>query len=195
MNWIKTRIQRNKFRFNKNANGLKVFFLYEKAEPVIESMPLHNSHYTVAPMNHALIKQHYTINTDAYRYFMRYLNAGDSGLAILFQGKIIGYGWLSINNETHKKLVNHVFRQPPNSGYIYSCYTNSEHRGKGLYKYLINKLTKIAFQANIRKLYIDTSKTNVTAMRGITTSGFTFTGRIYKLVIFGFRILLWRNHE
>lgn len=123
-------------------------------------------------------------NPPLQRAFRRYLLKGARGVVIHDSGHWMAYGWISqgsCGGPPH--LPKRVWRSA--GGWIYSCHTRAEFRGRGLYKQVLAELVRRARSTEKCErlaIMIDTSRDNAASRRAILASGFREQGRLRVLV-------------
>lgn len=119
-----------------------------------------------------------------YNILQKFIDKGYTGLYAEIDDEIAAYGWISVNKQNHSINPNKIFIQPPESGYIFHCYTSEKFRGKNLYSYIIYKLSEYAFRNNVSKVYIDTEASNIAAAKGVKKINFKFCGNLITCLFF-----------
>jgi RimJ/RimL family protein N-acetyltransferase len=111
------------------------------------------------------------------------------GIYANYNKEPIGHAWLFTTNS--KKIYNCYFPFKMNEGLIGYCYVDDNYRGNSIYPFLLSYLIRIAFQEKqIKLLYIDTHKKNISSQRGIEKVGFKKISRIHKILL-EIRLLLY----
>ena len=89
--------------------------------------------------------------------------------AVISDGAIAGYGWLSTGPEWIGELQLEI-RPGVGEGYIWNCATVREHRRRGIFRALLVGISQIAFREGIRRLWI--GSVDIPAERAVEPSGF-----------------------
>ena len=89
--------------------------------------------------------------------------------AVISDGTIAGYGWLSTGPEWVGELQLEI-RPGAGEGYIWNCATVHEHRRRGIFRALLVGISEIAFREGIRRLWI--GSVDIPAERAVEPSGF-----------------------
>ncbi|TMF35071.1 MAG: GNAT family N-acetyltransferase [Chloroflexi bacterium] len=92
--------------------------------------------------------------------------------AVIVDGGVAGYGWLSIGPEWIGELQLEI-RPSAGEGYIWNCSTVREHRRRGIFRALLVGISEIAFREGIRRLWI--GSVAIPAERAVEPSGFQAT--------------------
>jgi hypothetical protein len=89
--------------------------------------------------------------------------------AVLVDGAVGGYGWLSVEPEWIGELQLEI--NPGNGeGYIWNCVTLIEHRRKGVFRSLLIGISNVARQEGMRRLWIGSIA--IPGERAVGSSGF-----------------------
>jgi ribosomal protein S18 acetylase RimI-like enzyme len=116
--------------------------------------------------------------------FRAYVSAGALGVAIHDSQQWLAYGWIS---RRRRGGPPHLPRRIWASvdGWIFSCHTRAEYRGRGLYKRVLSELVSrrcAEGEASPQAIMIDTGKDNTASIRAILASGFRDEGSLRVLV-------------
>jgi GNAT superfamily N-acetyltransferase len=104
--------------------------------------------------------------------------------AMLEDGSIAGYGWLSTQPEWIGELQLEI--QPRRAeAYLWNCATISEHRRRGVFGSLLSGISELARQEGLRRLWI--GSVAIPAEKALGPSGFQ---PVLKFVTGSFRGLL-----
>ena len=108
--------------------------------------------------------------------------------AVVVDGSIAGYGWLSTGPEWIGELQLEITPGPA-EGYLWNCVTLPGHRRKGIFSSLLIGVSQIARNEGMRRLWI--GSVDIPAERAMRPSGFrpalrfrtqTFMG-VHSLVV------------
>jgi RimJ/RimL family protein N-acetyltransferase len=175
-------------RFNKFNNQVKKYIFYIIDEPDQIILPQINSEYRLNFFDNENISRVAEIRDEnILEKFRYYLSQNHVGVFLSYNNKIIAYGWMSLNENQKSIKTRNFYRQPPNSAYIFSCYTSPEFRKQSLYTYIIAILAKIALKKykNISQVAIDTNSYNIPAQKGIIKAGFQEKFELIIVMILG----------
>jgi GNAT superfamily N-acetyltransferase len=89
--------------------------------------------------------------------------------AVLIDGAVAGYGWLSVYPEWVGELQLEI-TPGPTEGYIWNCVTLSEHRRKGVFRSLLIGISSAARQEGLQRLWI--GSVAIPAEKAVAPSGF-----------------------
>ncbi|HYU51608.1 MAG TPA: GNAT family N-acetyltransferase [Gemmatimonadaceae bacterium] len=89
--------------------------------------------------------------------------------AVIVDGGVAGYGWLSVGPEWIGELQLEI-RPRAGEGYIWNCTTVREHRRRGIFRALLVGISEIAFREGIRRLWI--GSVAIPAERAVEPAGF-----------------------
>jgi hypothetical protein len=81
--------------------------------------------------------------------------------------------------------ADHLVKIKQDEGYISSCDTRSQFRGKSIYPVVLQHIVKHAFAENKKKCYISCAPANSASIKGIEKAGFSFAGTKHKFRLFG----------
>lgn len=101
------------------------------------------------------------------------MQRGDFLCAILKSNEIVSYGWVA-RQETFIREVGCNITPDPDQVYIYDCFTSPQHRQKGFYSRVLNKIIEWSHSENIKHLVIFSEASNVASKKGIESAGFQF---------------------
>jgi len=89
--------------------------------------------------------------------------------AVIVDGGVAGYGWLSIGPEWIGELQLEITPRS-GEGYVWNCATIPEHRGKGIFRALLVGISEIARQEGVKRLWI--GSVAIPGERAVGQSGF-----------------------
>ena len=89
--------------------------------------------------------------------------------AMLDDGSIAGYGWLSTQPEWIGELQLDI-RPGLGEGYVWNCATVPEHRRRGIFKAVLSGISNHAHASGLRRLWI--GSVAIPAERAVGPSGF-----------------------
>jgi hypothetical protein len=89
--------------------------------------------------------------------------------AVMVDGSIAGYGWLSTQPEWIGELQLEI-NPGPGNGYIWNCATVVEQRRKGIFRALLVGISNLALADGLRRLWI--GSVAIPAERAVGPSGF-----------------------
>jgi len=89
--------------------------------------------------------------------------------AVVIDGAIAGYGWLSSASEWIGELQLNIFPRA-GEGYIWNCATIAEHRRKGIFRAILGGITGVARSEGYRRLWI--GSVDIPAEKAVRPSGF-----------------------
>ena len=119
------------------------------------------------------------------RRFNHFLTAGAIGLFCSQGSEWTSYGWIT---KPGKQVPPHLpkWLSKLDSYWIYHCHTREKFRGRGYYKQLLSRMTRLVrAESPGSPIYIDTLPENTPSRRAIQSTGFAACGVIttYKLWI------------
>ena len=83
------------------------------------------------------------------------LKMGETVATIIVEDCLACYAWLNPKqSEAYFPLVHQTFRFPDNSAAIYNVYTHISHRGRGLYKEVLNGIVSWTFLSTTRNCIV-----------------------------------------
>lgn len=97
-------------------------------------------------------------------------------------GQIAGFGWGRFQNELSFSYVESRLPLDRTILYVYDCYTLAQHRGKGIYKVVLEGL---AGQAGAHETYVACRWNNTGSIRGIRKAGFVLDRVFVYFTILG----------
>ncbi len=89
--------------------------------------------------------------------------------AVLMDGSVAGYGWLSTQPEWVGELQLEI-RPRPGEGYIWNCTTVHSHRRRGIFRSLLAGVCAIALGEGLRRLWI--GSVAIPAEKAVGPAGF-----------------------
>ena len=89
--------------------------------------------------------------------------------AVMLDGSLAGYGWLSTGPEWIGELQLEI-RPRPGEGYVWNCATLPAHRRKGGFRSLLLGISAAARQGGLKRLWI--GSVAIPAERAVGPSGF-----------------------
>ena len=89
--------------------------------------------------------------------------------AVVVDGAIAGYGWLSTGPEWIGELQLEI-RPRPGEAYLWNCVTLAEHRRKGIFRSLLAGISAHARDSGLRRLWI--GSVAIPAEKAVGPSGF-----------------------
>jgi len=89
--------------------------------------------------------------------------------AVMINGSIAGYGWLSTAPEWIGELQLEISPNP-GEAYIWNCVTVAEHRRKGVFRSLLGRIAGTATAEGTRRLWI--GSVAIPAEKAVAASGF-----------------------
>jgi Acetyltransferase (GNAT) family len=89
--------------------------------------------------------------------------------AVLIDGSVGGFGWLSTRPEWISELQLEI-RPAPREGYIWNCATLVQHRQKGIFRSLLVGISEIARKEGLERLWI--GSVAIPAEKALAPSGF-----------------------
>ena len=89
--------------------------------------------------------------------------------AVVLDGAIAGYGWLSTGPEWIGELQLEI-RPGPGEGYAWNCVTMTAHRRRGVFRSILTGISAAARAGGLRRLWI--GSVAIPAERTVGTSGF-----------------------
>lgn len=176
--------------------SIKTVIVY-KITPII---PLHTTFTTnlqILPINNTNINLLKSLREEKLiKTFSKFLSTGEIGFMVLSDGKCVAHGWLIENPEQHHKIVCDYFQLPSNSAFIHYCYVDATMRGKGIYKFLLNKISLYYFSSSPsnKNLLIDTNIHNIPAQRAISAIGGQYQYKLKIFRILGSNIIIKKIH-
>lgn len=191
-----------KFRngLSKSNNGLFKNYLYElrknEAIKVQPKLPIYEEFITQNNCERVIEM----VNSESYKKgFRGMLDQGQIGLFAIYNNRAVGYSWAYIGNicnkiKKNKKRLNDLVKLRDDEALIHFCSTAEEYRGRGVYSFLLFRLSDILFlKYNIKKIYIDTDIKNISSQKGIERTGFRKIYLVKRLKILSFSI--FRNFK
>lgn len=97
-------------------------------------------------------------------------------------GEIAGFGWGRFQNELSFSYVKSHLPLDHTILYVYDCYTLAPHRGKGIYKVVLEGL---AGQAGTHETYVACRWNNTGSIKGIRKAGFVLDQVFVYFTILG----------
>jgi GNAT superfamily N-acetyltransferase len=85
------------------------------------------------------------------------------------EGRVGGYGWLSVGPEWIGEIQLEI-APGPGEGYIWNCVTVAEHRRKGIFRSLLIGICDVARREGLRRVWI--GSVAIPAQRAVGPSGF-----------------------
>lgn len=119
-----------------------------------------------------------------YNQLKKMLDKGACGISIYMAGELTAYGWVGLNKEKHNIRMFTTFAIPPNSAYIFECYTVEKFRGQKLYPAIVYNLVEWAKNQQVENVYIETVAGNINAEKGINKLGFECISLQTKVLLF-----------
>ena len=89
--------------------------------------------------------------------------------------KVVFYSWVTafLHKEAFVRWIgSSVLVVKPDIAYIWNCFTDPQHRRKGLYKLGLKSITSIYFKEGVNKAYIYCNSENIASRSGIISAGF-----------------------
>lgn len=129
-----------------------------------------------------------------FRVIKEELSRGSLAYCYIYQGEVVHYSFLA-NNEikvyTSEILGNISFSK---SLYIYNCYTNEKHRGKGIFKSILNYIINNC-PGDESFISIAATKDNISSNSVIRSLGFNLNKTINLRSRFGVKIFNVIHHS
>ena len=94
--------------------------------------------------------------------------------AVILDGAIAGYGWLSTGPEWIGELQREI-RPGKSEAYIWNCVTHPEHRRKGVFKSIVGGISEAARQRGVRRVWI--GSVDIPAEKALGPMGFAPAAR------------------
>lgn len=122
---------------------------------------------------------HWAKSFSKERQFRRYLKMGDFGYYAMLGGNPIGYGWEKQSGSKD------LFYKVNSGSYLGKFYVDNKYRGNNIYPSMIAQLVQHSSSENF---YIAAYNTNVSSLRGLEKTGFSFLRedtvfRIFKITL------------
>jgi acetyltransferase (GNAT) family protein len=89
--------------------------------------------------------------------------------AVLIDGAVAGYGWLSVGPEWVGELQLEI-KPKAGEAYLWNCVTIPQHRMKGVFRSLLVGVSAVAHQAGLKRLWI--GSVAIPGERAVASSGF-----------------------
>ncbi|WP_104176984.1 GNAT family N-acetyltransferase [Cryobacterium sp. Y50] len=106
--------------------------------------------------------------------FENYLDEGRTGVFGAVGERVVGHAWASSRSDTTATLSRY-FRLRPGDTLIHHCHVDESARGQGVYGAMLRALVeKMLADSRVRRIFIDTERSNVPSIRGIEKAGFSF---------------------
>jgi hypothetical protein len=120
----------------------------------------------------------------------------NSAYGVFCDGALAHVSWL-IDAQTEPKTGAPLLSLGPGEAEITACFTLSEFRGKGLYRFAILSLARELPGLGIHRVFMKTRKDNIASQHGITGAGLRKDGRIlhYRWPASGSSDVIWRGHR
>src|SRR4051794_12125524 len=109
--------------------------------------------------------------------------------AMVEEGSIAGYGWLSTQPEWIGELQLEI-RPRAGEGYIWNCATVTEHRRRGVFRSLLVGISEIARKEGIKRVWI--GSVAIPAEKAVGPSGFRPALTFTSASLAGFHVLVVR---
>jgi len=106
--------------------------------------------------------------------------------AVVLDGSVAGYGWLSSGPEWIGELQLRI-TPAPGEGYVWNCVTLAEHRQKGIFRSLLAGISELARNRGLRRLWI--GSVAIPAEKAVGPSGFRPATRFTSLDVAGIHLM------
>jgi GNAT superfamily N-acetyltransferase len=106
--------------------------------------------------------------------------------AVVLEGVIAGYGWLSTGREWIGELQLEI-TPGPREAYVWNCATISEHRRKGIFRSLLVGISAAARAEGFRRLWI--GSVAIPAERAVAPTGFRPAARFRTYNLLGLYLM------
>lgn len=106
--------------------------------------------------------------------------------AVILDGTIAGYGWLSTGPEWIGELQREI-RPRKAEAYIWNCVTLPEHRRKGIFRSLVVGIAEAARQTGVRRVWI--GSVAIPAENALPPLGFRAMARFRTVQFLGLVVL------
>ena len=106
--------------------------------------------------------------------------------AVVIDGGIAGYGWLSTGPEWIGELQLEI-RPRAGEAYVWNCTTLEPHRRQGIFRSLLTGISTFARQDGLRRLWI--GSVAIPAEKAVAPSGFRPALRFRSLTLVGFHLM------
>ena len=115
--------------------------------------------------------------------FEGYLREGRFGVFAIRNGRVLGHAWVSRPHERMQTL-NRYFRLRPGDTLIHYCNVDPSVRGHGLYGAMLRELAgQLSADKMVKRILIDTERSNTSSMRGIEKEQFIFVSSTWYLLV------------
>ena len=132
------------------------------------------------------------VDRDEYFKFKDRLTRGKKAFAAIVDSRIIGYAWLSLQDEFEPFLGINIKVNKEN-GYIYDVYVNPDFRKKGVSTAVCNYMLQYLKMLGYKGVLVAVNTRNIPSMRTFKKMGF-FTMNAFRVIrILGARIRLQLN--
>jgi RimJ/RimL family protein N-acetyltransferase len=125
----------------------------------------------------------------------RVLSQGfNAAYALREDGAARHIAWLIEYERDVHLSVRHV-RLRPGEAEITHCYTPKKYRGTGVYTRAIGALASVAFEQDVKRVFMITSVTNIASRKGIVRAGFRQVGFVWHVRLRGVFAISVRGHR
>ena len=107
--------------------------------------------------------------------------------AVVIDGWIAGYGWLSTRPEWIGELQLEI-SPGPDEAYIWNCVTVAEHRRKGIFRALLVGISALCRQEGLKRLWI--GSVAIPAEKAVGPAGFRPALRFASATLAGLQVML-----
>jgi len=107
--------------------------------------------------------------------------------AVMIDGSIAGYGWLSARPEWIGELQLEI-APGPDEAYIWNCVTLAEHRRKGIFRALLIGISALCWQEGLKRLWI--GSVAIPAEKAVGPAGFRPALRFASATLAGLQVIL-----
>ena len=123
--------------------------------------------------------------------FRTYLSQRRVGVFVLAQDQVVGHAWGT--RATSHVVTNGYFSLGPGDALISDCQVDACYRGRGIYPFMIQALSRQLQTAGANHVLIDTARTNVASIRGIEKAGFDLVAETWFFMVGGRRVARWQR--
>lgn len=106
--------------------------------------------------------------------------------AVLIDDAVAGYGWLSVGPEWIGELQLEI-TPGPLEGYIWNCFTLSQHRRRGIFRSLLVGMSEAAKKEGFNRLWVGTVA--IPAEKAVAPSGFKHALHFVKAGFAGLQVM------